>query len=138
MDHGIQRLNSGFPLCQCLIREIHKILLSTERGTTKLPGEFRRSQNWIGGTHPKNAIYIPPPHNYILDLMSDLERFINEDHHEMGILIKAGLIHVQFESIHPFLDGNGRIGRLLMTLYLISGGLIRYPTLYLSLYFKQH
>jgi len=138
MNHGITRLNEGFPLSQRLMREMHEILLSGRRGSSKLPGEFRRSQNWIGGTRPGNAMYVPPPHTYIADLMSDIETFIHSDHHELPTLMKAGLIHVQFETIHPFLDGNGRLGRLLITLYLAHSGLLQYPTLYLSLYFKHY
>ncbi len=138
INHGVTRLNDGFPLSQRLMREMHGILLSGGRGSTKLPGEFRRSQNWIGGTRPGNAMYVPPPHTYIADLMSDIERFIHSDDHELSPLMKAGLIHVQFETIHPFLDGNGRLGRLLITLYLVHSGLLQHPTLYLSLYFKRH
>jgi len=138
MSHGLERIANGFPLSQRLMREVHEILLSTGRGSTKLPGEFRRSQNWIGGTRPGNALYVPPPPNYISELMNDLERFIHADSPGLTALIKAGLIHVQFETIHPFLDGNGRLGRLLITLYLCSKGLLQHPILYLSLYFKTH
>jgi len=138
MNHGLDRIQNSLPLSQRLMREMHEILLLSGRGSTKLPGEFRRSQNWIGGTRPGNALYVPPPHTYILDLMSDLETFIHTDQHELTTLIKAGMMHVQFESIHPFLDGNGRLGRLLITLYLCDRGLLKQPILYLSLYFKQH
>ena len=138
MSHGLTRITNGFPLSQRLMREIHEILLSKGRGRTKLPGEFRRSQNWVGGSRPGNAIYVPPPPNHIADLMSDLERFIHTDHPKYPPLIKAGLMHVQFETIHPFLDGNGRLGRLLITLLLCSSGLLKHPILYLSLYFKTY
>lgn len=138
MTHGLTRIAGGFPLSQRLMREMHEILLSESRGSTKLPGEFRRSQNWIGGSRPGNAVYVPPPPMHVADLMSDLERFIHTDYPEYPTLIKAGLMHVQFETIHPFLDGNGRLGRLLITLLLCASGLLRHPTLYLSLYFKTH
>ncbi len=137
MNHGMKRIANGFPLSQRLMREMHGILLSKGRGSTKPPGEFRRSQNWIGGTRPGNAIYVPPPSSYLADLMSDLDRFIHTPS-TIPSLIKAGLVHVQFETIHPFLDGNGRLGRLLITLYLCTSGLLRHPILYLSLYFKTH
>jgi len=138
MNHGIDRIRGGFPLSLRLIREIHKILLAKGRGSRKQPGEFRRSQNWIGGTRPGNAIFVPPPPENVLDLMSDLERFIHADTHRIPALIEAGLIHVQFETIHPFLDGNGRLGRLLITLLLYAQGILTEPVLYLSLYFKAH
>ncbi len=136
--HGLERIREGFPLCQRLMKEMHAILLSSGRGKTKLPGEFRRSQNWIGGTRPGNALYVPPPHGYVPDLMSNLERFMHSETPEFGTLVKAGLIHVQFETIHPFLDGNGRLGRLMVPLFLCTSGLLEHPTLYLSLYFKKH
>ena len=138
MNHGLKRIAEGFPLNQRLMRELHEILLSKGRGNTKLPGEFRRSQNWIGGSRPGNALYVPPPPGHVVDLMSDLEMFIHTDYPEYPTLVKAGLMHVQFESIHPFLDGNGRLGRLLITFLLCTSGLLRYPILYLSLYFKTH
>lgn len=138
MDHGLKRIAEGFPLSQRLMREIHGILLSKGRGSTKLPGEFRRSHNWIGGSRPRNALYVPPPPRHVADLMSDLEIFVHADYPEYPTLVKAGLMHVQFETIHPFLDGNGRLGRLLITLLLCMSGLLRHPTLYLSLYFKTH
>jgi Fic family protein len=138
MDHGLQRIAGGIPVSQRLIREIHNVLLSKGRGSTKLPGEFRRSQNWIGGNRPGNAIFVPPPPDHIADLMSDLERFIHADDPPLPTLIKAGLVHVQFETIHPFLDGNGRLGRLLITLILCVSGILKQPLLYLSLYFKTH
>ncbi|MEK6711828.1 MAG: Fic family protein, partial [Nitrospinota bacterium] len=101
-------------------------------------GEFRRSQNWIGGTRPGNAIFVPPPQDQVLDLMSSLEKFIHADTPEIPALVKAGLVHVQFETIHPFLDGNGRLGRLLITFILCAQGILKEPLLYLSLYFKTH
>lgn len=138
MNHGLKRLKEGFPLSLRLIREIHEILLSGSRGSTKQPGEFRRSQNWIGGTRPGNAAFVPPPPEHVLDCMSDLEKFIHADTPEIPMLIKAGLVHVQFETIHPFLDGNGRLGRLLITLLLCDEGILGDPILYLSLFFKTH
>ncbi len=138
MNHGLERIAGGFPVSQRLMREIHEILLSKGRGSTKLPGEFRRSQNWIGGSRPGNALYVPPPPWCVANLMSDLEKFIHKDYSQYTALVKAGLMHVQFETIHPFLDGNGRLGRLMITFLLCTSGLLRYPTLYLSLYFKTH
>ncbi|WP_043739607.1 Fic family protein [Thioalkalivibrio nitratireducens] len=138
MDHGLVRIRDGFPVSLRLIREIHETLLARGRGSTKQPGEFRRSQNWIGGTRPGNALFVPPPPDRVLDLMSDLEAFIHADTPEIPALVKAGLVHVQFETIHPFLDGNGRVGRLLITLLLCAQGILQEPVLYLSLYFKAH
>ena len=102
------------------------------------PGEFRRSQNWIGGSRPGNAAFVPPPPNHVQECMADLERFIHATDDELPVLVRAGLAHVQFETIHPFLDGNGRLGRLLITLMLCDAGLLREPLLYLSLYFKRN
>jgi len=138
MSHGLERIRSGFPISLRLIREIHEILLAKGRGATKQPGEFRHSQNWIGGTRPGNALFVPPPPDTVLDLMSDLEAFIHADTPAVPTLVKAGLVHVQFETIHPFLDGNGRLGRLLITLLLCDKGILKEPILYLSLYFKTH
>ncbi|MDE2770462.1 MAG: Fic family protein [Bacteroidota bacterium] len=138
MKHGLKRIAEGSPLNQRLMREIHEILFSKGRGSTKLPGEFRRSQNWIGGSRPGNALYVPPPTEHVVDLMGDLEKFIHTDYPEYPTLVKAGLMHAQFETIHPFLDGNGRLGRLLITLLLCASGLLRHPILYPSLYFKTH
>ena len=138
MNHCIQRMRDRFPLSLRLICEVHKILLSKGRGAGKQPGEFRRTQNWIGGTRPGNAAFVPPPPDEVPALMSDLEKFIHADTPEIPPLIKAGLVHVQFETIHPFLDGNGRLGRLLITLLLYAEGLLRQPILYLSLFFKTH
>ena len=137
LHHGLARLRAGFPLSVRLIREIHEVLLSKGRGSDKQPGEFRRSQNWIGGTRPGTAAFVPPPPELVLDCMSALERFFHEER-DIPLLVKAGLVHVQFETIHPFLDGNGRLGRLLITFLLCASGVLREPILYLSLYFKQH
>jgi Fic family protein len=138
MDHGLARIRAGFPISLRLIRELHDILLSKGRGSSKQPGEFRRTQNWIGGTRPSNALFVPPPPERVMELMSDLESFIHDEDVEIPSLIKAGLVHVQFETIHPFLDGNGRLGRLLITFILCTQGILKEPILYLSLYFKTH
>lgn len=138
LEHGLERLRGGFPLSARLIREIHAELLASGRGADKAPGEFRRSQNWIGGTRPGNALFVPPPHLAVPDAVSDLERFLHDENDGLAVLVKAGLAHVQFETIHPFLDGNGRIGRLLITLILCHAGVLREPLLYLSLYLKEH
>ncbi len=138
LDHGLARLREGFPLSNRLLREIHGVLLSRGRGSGKDPGEFRRSQNWIGGTRPGNATFVPPPHTAIPDCMGALERFVHAEGDGLPVLVRAGLSHVQFETIHPFLDGNGRVGRLLITFLLCHAGVLRDPLLYLSLYFKQH
>lgn len=138
LDHGLRRLRDGFPLSNRLIREIHGVLLSRGRGRSKAPGEFRRSQNWIGGTRPGNAAFVPPPHQHVPDCMSELERFLHHSETGLPLLVRGGLTHVQFETIHPFLDGNGRVGRLLIALFLVHAGVLREPLLYLSLYFKQH
>ena len=138
LDHGIARLREDFPLSNRLIREIHGVLLARGRGSDKAPGEFRRSQNWIGGTRPGNARFVPPPHTTVPDCMAAFERFLHADDDGLPLLVRAGLAHVQFETIHPFLDGNGRVGRLLITFLLHHGGALREPLLYLSLYFKQN
>jgi Fic family protein len=138
LDHGLARLKEGFPLSNRLIREIHEILLSRGRGSGKTPGEFRKSQNWIGGTRPGNARFVPPPHTSVQDCMAALERFVNATGDGVPPLIRAGLVHVQFETIHPFLDGNGRVGRLLITFLLCHAGVLADPLLYLSLYLKQN
>jgi Fic family protein len=137
MDYGLKRLRDGFPLSLRLIREIHDVLLSKGRGSSKQPGEFRQSQNWIGGTRPGNATYLPPPANQVMDCMSGLEKFIYAETPHLPVLVKAALVHVQFESIHPFLDGNGRLGRLLITFLLCAQGVLKEPILYLSLFFKS-
>ena len=136
IQYGLDRLKADFPLSLRLLREIHAILLSGGRGSAHYPGEFRRSQNWIGGTRPGNAFFVPPPLEQMNQCLSDFEHFLYDD--TLPVLIKAGLAHVQFETIHPFLDGNGRIGRLLITLLLCHNGLISEPILYLSLYLKQN
>ena len=137
MEHGLARL-SKLPLSLRLIREMHEKLMASGRGMTKQPGAFRTSQNWIGGTRPGNAIFVPPPPQEVMPALHDLESFLHDKKDRLPPLIKAGLAHVQFETIHPFLDGNGRLGRLLITLYLCERGVLRAPLLYLSLYFKQH
>ncbi len=138
VSHGVKRLREGFPLSLRLLREVHEVLLQTGRGSTKQPGEFRRSQNWIGGTRPGNARFVPPPPENLMQCLGDLEKFLHDDPVKTPTLIKAALSHVQFETIHPFLDGNGRVGRLLITLLLCAENAISEPTLYLSLYFKRH
>ncbi|HSW29771.1 MAG TPA: Fic family protein [Longimicrobiales bacterium] len=138
LDHGTARMREGFPLSNRLIREMHGILLSRGRGQDRAPGEFRRTQNWIGGSRPGNAVFVPPPPHLVPEAMSDLERFLHAEAPGVPDVVRAGLAHVQFETIHPFLDGNGRIGRLLITLLLIHSGILREPLLYLSLYLKQH
>jgi Fic family protein len=136
IEHGLKRLREGFPLSLRLIREMHAILLHSGRGASQQPGEFRRSQNWIGGTRPGNALFVPPPPDRLNECLDAFEKFLHVDDPQLAPLIKAGLAHVQFETIHPFLDGNGRLGRLLITLMLCDAGALREPILYLSLYFK--
>jgi Fic family protein len=138
LEHGLRRLEEGFPLSLRLIREIHRILLTSGRGNDKSPGDFRTSQNWIGGTRPSNAFFVPPPPDKVLACMGDLENFIHDSPDSSPVLLKAALTHVQFETIHPFLDGNGRLGRLLITLLLCEREVLHQPLLYLSLYFKTH
>ena len=137
MRHGLTRLSEDFPLSLRLIKEMHEKLLSLGRGSNKQPGEFRSSQNWIGGTRPGNARFVPPPPDRLMECLGDLEKFLH-DRTEYPVLIRAALAHVQFETIHPFLDGNGRLGRLLITLLLCEEKTLREPVLYLSLYFKTH
>ena len=137
MMFGLERLRE-LPLSLRLIREMHERLLQSGRGAAMDPGEFRRSQNWIGGTRPGNALYVPPPINELQDVLGSFEHFMHEETSGLPALIKAGLLHVQFETIHPFLDGNGRVGRLLVTLYLCVQGVLHKPLLYLSLYLKTH
>ena len=137
MNHGLKRLET-LPLSLRLLKEIHGILLAKGRGSKKEPGEFRRSQNWVGGTRPGNALFVPPPPDQVLECLGALEKFLHNDPVKTPLLIKAALAHVQFETIHPFLDGNGRLGRLLITFLFCAEGALREPLLYLSLYFKQH
>lgn len=138
LDHGLRLMEEGLPLSLRLIREIHGVLLTKGRGSNQTPGEFRRSQNWIGGTRPGNAAFVPPPAEEVLECMSKLELFLHDQPEPTPVLLKAALAHVQFETIHPFLDGNGRLGRLLITLLLCEQKVLREPMLYLSLYFKTH
>ncbi len=138
LEHGLARLRGGFPLSNRLIREIHGVLLARGRGSTKDPGEFRRSQNWIGGSRPGNAVFVPPPHTTVPECMGALERFLHTENDGLPVLVRAGLAHVQFETIHPFLDGNGRVGRLLITFLLCHAAMLREPLLYLSLHLKQN
>lgn len=139
IEHGLRRLRQErFPMSLRLLREIHAVLLRNGRGVEKTPGEFRRSQNWIGGTRPGNALFVPPPPERLMECLGPFEQFLHDQPERTPLLIKAALAHAQFETIHPFLDGNGRIGRLLITLLLCSEDALSEPVLYLSLYFKQH
>lgn len=138
MRHGINRMEDEFPLSNRLIREMHGYLLASDRGNTKQPGEFRRSQNWLGGMRPGTARFVPPPADFVPECMYELEKFIHSENSVLPPLIRAGMAHVQFETIHPFLDGNGRIGRLLIALMLRNDRVLTKPLLYLSLYFKSH
>lgn len=138
MEHGLRRLAEGFPLSLRLLREIHAVLLSKGRGNQKQPGEFRTSQNWIGGTRPGNAAYVPPPADQLTDCLGQLENFLHGNPEPAPVLVKAAFAHVQFETIHPFLDGNGRMGRLLITLLLCHEKVLSRPLLYISLYLKQN
>ena len=138
LNHGLARIREGFPLSLRLLREIHGILLATGRGADKSPGEFRRSQNWLGGSRPGNAVFVPPPPDRLMDCLGPFEHFLHDEPEPMPSLIKAALAHVQFESIHPFLDGNGRLGRMLITLLLCNDKVLQEPSLYLSLHFKIH
>lgn len=138
IEHGLDRIKNGFPLSLRLIREMHEILLNKGRGSSKQPGEFRRSQNWVGGTRPGNAKFVPPPPERLMETLDSLEKFLHDETVKLPTLIKAALAHHQFETIHPFLDGNGRLGRLLITFILCVNGIMEQPLLYLSLYFKTH
>lgn len=138
LEYGVKRIDEGFPVSSRLFKEIHNILLSKGRGSTKEPGQYRTSQNWIGGTRPGNAVFVPPPPNMVESCMGNLEKFIHDMKSVTPVLLKAAISHVQFEKIHPFLDGNGRLGRLLISLLLYENKVLQKPLLYLSLYFKIH
>ena len=139
LEHGLKRLRvDDFPLSNRLIREVHGVLLSSGRGSDQTPGEFRRSQNWIGGSRPGNAAFVPPPHHHVEDCMTALESFLRAIDDGLPVLVRIGLAHVQLETIHPFLDGNGRVGRMLITFLLCHAGVLQDPLLYLSLHLKQN
>ncbi|ADD69410.1 filamentation induced by cAMP protein Fic [Denitrovibrio acetiphilus DSM 12809] len=135
MYYGLEKL-SEFPLSLRLIKEIHEKLMTNSRGSTKQLGEFRKSQNWVGGLHPSVAKFVPPPPESLMECLDNFEKYLHDEKNVMPVLIKAAIAHVQFETIHPFLDGNGRLGRLLITFILCIEGLLKEPLLYLSLYFK--
>lgn len=137
MDYGLERLKD-LPLSLRLLREIHAELMSSGRGSQKMPGEFRSSQNWVGGSRPGNALFVPPPPERLMEALGAFENFLHDKTVQLPILIRAALAHVQFETIHPFLDGNGRLGRLLITFILCAEGILKEPLLYLSLYFKAN
>ena len=137
MNYSVDRLKK-LPLSLRLIKEAHEKLMNNSRGNNKNPGEFRTSQNWIGGSRPGNAIFVPPPAENLMECLDNFEKFLHDEKTKMPILIRAAIAHVQFETIHPFLDGNGRIGRLLITLMLCNDGILKEPSLYLSLYFKAN
>lgn len=137
-NYGVQRIRDGFPVCTRLIREIHEILMQGVRGEHKTPGEFRTSQNWIGGSMPSTAVYVPPPHTELAECLTDFELFINNEEIDTPDLIKIAILHYQFESIHPFQDGNGRIGRLLIPLYIQSKGMLDKSCLYISDYIERN
>lgn len=138
LERGIKKMRAGLPLCTRRLCEMHKVLMTHPGGRRNAPGEVRRSQVWIGGTRPGNAAFVPPPAGALPDCLASLERFLNDDPEPVPPLIKAALAHVQFETIHPFLDGNGRIGRLLIVMQLVADGVLREPMLYPSLFFKKH
>lgn len=138
LERGLQLVRGGLPLSSRLLREVHVVLLDHPRGRGKAPGELRRSQVWVGGTRPGNAVFVPPPPDAVADCLGALECFLNDDPEPTPPLIKAALAHAQFETIHPFLDGNGRVGRLMIMLQLVADGILHEPLLYPSLYFKTH
>jgi Fic family protein len=135
LSHGIALLKN-LPLSLRLIREVHQVLVKGTRGENKTPGEFRRSQNWIGGPTPGDAMFVPPPPHEVMPALGDLEKYLHTD--RLPVLLKIGLVHAQFETIHPFLDGNGRVGRMLIPLMLVADGILERPWLYVSLHFKRH
>ncbi|MFZ4542312.1 MAG: Fic family protein [Rickettsiales bacterium] len=138
MQYGLKKIREGYPISLRLVKELQSMLLRGGRGSKKSPGEFRRSQNWIGGTRPGNAIFVPPPPEKLMECMGNWELYINDEFGKVPTLLKAAISHVQFETIHPFLDGNGRTGRLLIALILCAEGMLPEPVLYLSLHFKKH
>lgn len=138
LEHGLKALRGGLPLSMRLLKGMHEVLMAHPGGRGKTPGELRRSQVWIGGTRPGNAAFVPPPANRLAECLKPFERFLNDEPEATPPLIKAALAHVQFETIHPFLDGNGRLGRLLIVLQLVADGVLREPMLYPSLFFKRH
>lgn len=140
IQHGISRLDGGFPLCLRLLREMHAVLLQGVRGQERTPGEFRRSQNWIESpdNQPRTARYVPPPLEFMNDALDDWEKYLHDEEPHLPLLIRCALLHYQFETIHPFLDGNGRLGRLFIVLYLKEKGRLPAPLLYLSTYFDQY
>jgi Fic family protein len=138
LEHGLAALRSGLPLSTRLLRGMHAALMAHPGGRGKTPGELRRSQVWIGGTRPGNAAFVPPPANQLAACLGNFERFLNDEPEPTPPLLKAALAHVQFETIHPFLDGNGRLGRLLIVLQLVADGVLREPMLYPSLFFRAH
>jgi Fic family protein len=138
LEHGLAALRGGLPLSMRLLRGMHEVLMAHPGGRGKTPGELRRSQVWIGGTRPGNAAFVPPPAGKLAECLKPFERFLNDEPEPTPPLIKAALAHVQFETIHPFLDGNGRLGRLLIVLQLVADGVLREPMLYPSLFFKTH
>ena len=142
LDYGMAWLRADKPLCLRLMRDLHKRLLSSGRGDRKMPGDFRKSQNWIGGTRPGTAVFVPPPPEALIPCLDNLEKFLNPEpgtpNDRIPPLLRAGFAHLQFETIHPFLDGNGRVGRMLISLILVEAGLLSDPILYLSLFFKEN
>jgi Fic family protein len=136
LQHGLDRLKEGFPVSLRLLCEIHSVLLKGGRGSERTPGEFRRSQNWIGGSRPGNALFVPPPPEALMECLDSFEKYLYDD--RLPLLVKLGLVHLQFETIHPFLDGNGRLGRLLLALLLCESKVLQEPLLYMSLYLKTH